>query len=149
MKCTLVFTALFAFGCLPIHCGAEAYDQNPLVVSLEIPAPMDSAGGILVADVNDDGRQDYLVTVPGHLAVYDNSGRKLWIRQADLVVGSSSETHGLPGHHGSGVAAGDVDADGRCEVVYLTMDGVVHVLDGAGGEEEATARPPVPQGAAR
>jgi len=129
--------------------AAEAYESNPFVIALDIPAPRDSAGGIIVADVNGDGKMDYLVTVPGHLAVYGNDGSKLWIKKTDIGVGGQSESQGLPGHHGPGVAAGDVDGDGRCEVVFLTTDSVVHVVDGASGEEKASAAPPVPEGAAR
>ena len=47
------------------------------------------------------------------------------------------------------MAAGDVDGCGRCEVVFLTQDSVLHVVDGATGEAKATARPPVPAGAER
>ena len=122
---------------------------KPTVITLDIPAPKDSAGGILIADVNDDGRMDYLVTVPGHLAVYGADGRKLWITRVPIAVGGQSESQGLPGHHGPGVAAGDVDGDGRCEVVFLTKDSVLHVLDGATGRAEARAKPPVPKGASR
>ncbi len=135
--------------CLWATGDVGAYDRNPLVISLEIPGPTDSAGGILVADVNGDGKQDFLVTVPGHLAVYDNGGRKLWIAKTDLCVGGSSESQGLPGHHGPGVAAGDVDGDGRCEIVFLTKDRVLHVVDGATGRQKVTAKPPVPDGAPR
>ncbi len=138
-----------AHGSQRAHGRLGLYDRNPLVISLEIPGPEDSAGGIIVADVNRDGKQDFLVTVPGHLAVYDNGGRKLWIEKTELVVGGSSEGDGLPGHHGPGVAAGDVDQDGRCEVLLLSKDGRVHVLDGASGKLKATARPPVPKDAAR
>jgi len=128
---------------------AEPPKAGPLVIKLDIPAPEDSAGGIIVADVNGDGRMDFLVTVPGHLAVYAGDGRKLWIAKLDIAVGGQSESQGLPGHHGPGVAAGDVDGDGTCEVVYLTKDSVLHVVDGATGREKARAKPPVPGGAAR
>ena len=128
---------------------ALADHPKRLVLRLDLPAPTDTAGGIIVADVSNDGRQDFLVTTPGHLAVYDNSGRKLWIEKTDVVVSAKSETNGLPGHHGPGVAAGDVDGDGRCEVVFLTSDRVLHVLDGATGAEEARAKPPVPAEAER
>ncbi len=128
---------------------AGAYGSNPFVIKLAIPAPGDSGGGMITADVNNDGKMDYLVTVPGHLAVYDNSGRKLWIKRTDIGVGGQSESQGLPGHHGPGVAAGDVDGDGKCEVVFLTKDSVVHVVDGAGGAEEASGRPPCPKEAQR
>ena len=122
---------------------------EPLVIDLDIPAPQDSAGGIMTADVTDDGKPDFLVTVPGHLAVYGNSGAKLWIKRTPIVVGTQSESQGLPGHHGPGVAAGDVDGDGRTEVLFLTLDGRLHCVRGADGHEEATAKPPVPDGAQR
>ena len=132
-------------------CGAVAqgYQSNPFVIKLAIPAPKDTAGGIIAADVNNDGRMDYIVTAPGHLAVYSNDGEKLWVVRRDIVVGSSSESHGLPGHCGPGVAAGDVDGDGKCEVVFLSEDSVVHIIDGATGQEQANAKPPYPQGASR
>lgn len=122
------------------------------VIPLDITRPPgtdESAGGLLVADVDDDGRMDYLITVPGRVAAYSNDGRKLWIKDVDLVVGGSSEAHGLPGHHGPGVAAGDVDGDGACEVIFLTRDGTLHVINGATGTSQASATPPVPEGAER
>jgi len=122
---------------------------TPVVIKLDMPAPQESEGGLIAADVDSDGEPDYLVTVPGNLAVYANDGRKLWVRATDLVVGGQSESQGLPGHHGPGVAAGDVDGDGKCEVIFLTKDGVLHVVDGATGQERMTAKPPVPKGAER
>jgi hypothetical protein len=104
---------------------------------------------LIVADVNNDGMMDFLFTVPGYLAVYADNGRKLWGKPTDLVVGGHSESQGLPGHQGPGVAAGDVDGDGKCEVVFLTKDGVLHFVDGATGKEKVTAKPPVPKGAQR
>jgi hypothetical protein len=87
---------------------------------------------------------DYLVTVPGHVAAYANDGTKLWVLETDVVVGGSSEREGLPGHNGPGVAAGDVDGDNHCEVVFLTKDSTLHILDGETGRQETTAKPPYP-----
>ncbi len=138
---------LLLTGMLALNASA----QDPFIIKLDVPAPdaEDSAGGIIVADVNNDGNMDYLVTVPGHIAVHDHLGKRLWYKKTAVMVGGSSERVGLPGHHGPGLAAGDVDDDGQCEVVYLTKDRVLHVVDGATGREEATASPPVPKGAAR
>jgi hypothetical protein len=135
--------------CAGVMLGESTSPGNPLVIRLDIPAPQDSAGGMIAADVDDDEKMDYLVTVPGHLAVYGSNGRKLWIKKTDIVVGGSSEREGLPGHNGPGVAAGDVDGDGRCEVVFLTKDSVLHVVDGATGRQEASASPGFPKDAAR
>ncbi len=121
-------------------------------IELDIPGPAssdDSAGGIVAADLDGDDRPEILVTCTGHVAAYTTSGRKLWSHATDVVVGGQSESRGLPGHHGPGVAAGDVDGDGRVEVLYLKKDGVLRVVDGATGRDEATARPPVPSGAER
>ena len=143
----VVFKAVvFAFVCGGMVSAGQGYQSNPFVIKLAIPAPQDSAGGIIVADVTNDGKMDYLITVPRHLAVYGNDGKKLWIKKTDIVVGGSSENQGLPGHHGPGVAAGDVDGDGKCEVVFLTKNSIVHIVDGATGREEANAKVPHPEG---
>ena len=133
--------------------GAAPTEQSPTeVIHLDVPTssdPEESAGGIIVADVNDDGAMDYVVTVRGYLTVCGNDGKTLWTKNVDIVVGGSSESEGLPGHHGPGVAAGDVDGDGKCELVFLTKDSIVRIVDGATGQEEATGEPAVPEGAQR
>ena len=144
----LIVVGLMLLGCQkPLRLVRP--ETPSLTVELDIPAPTDSAGGLMVADLNQDERPDFLVSVPGHLAVYDNSGSELWIERADIVVSSKSEANGLPGHNGPGVAAGDVDGDGAIEVVFLTKDGTLHVVDGATGEPELQVRPPIPEGAER
>ena len=84
----LVFIRLGGFSTAIL--AGQSQQSNPVVIKLEIPPPADlndSAGGIIVTDTNNDGRMDYLVTVRGHLAVYNNSGEKLWIKKADISVG--------------------------------------------------------------
>ena len=123
------------------------YEENPFVVRMEIPGPADSAGGMIVADLDRDGLMDYLVTVPGHIAAYANDGSRLWVKKTDVRVGGSQEKEGLPGHHGPGVQAADVDGDGETEVLYLTRDGALYAVDGTNGREEWKVTPPVPEGA--
>jgi len=125
------------------------YESNPFVIKLDIPEQDDGTGGLIVADVNGDGLLDYLVTKPGYLAVYDHHGAKLWIEQTNIRVGGPSEGVGLPGWHGPGVQAADIDADGQTEVVFLTQDSVVHIVDGRTGREKISVRPRVPEGAKR
>ena len=132
-------------------CVAVGHAER-LVVRLDIPGPSgseDSAGGVITADLDDSGSMDFVVTVPGHVAAYGGDGGKLWVLKTDVVVGGSSEGEGLPGHCGPGVAAGDVDGDGKCEVVFLTKDSVLHIVEGKTGREKAKAKPAVPEGAQR
>jgi hypothetical protein len=134
-----------------VFCSAAnwpQYDANPFVIPLEIPAPGESsAGGILVADLTGDGLIDYLVTVPGHVAAYAHDGSKLWVHQVDVRVGGSSESEGLPGHHGPGVAVATVQ--GKIQVLYLTNSRELHAVDAATGALAWKASPPVPEGAER
>lgn len=127
----------------------EQYEANPFVIKMDIPGPEDSAGGLIAADLDNDGRMDYLVTVPGHIAAYANGGDKLWILETPVRVGGSSENEGLPGHNGPGVQAVDIDGDSQTEVLFLTQDGILHVVNGTSGEEEWNAKPPVPEDAER
>jgi hypothetical protein len=60
-------------------------------------------------------KQVFMASVPSVLKF--SGGAKLWIKKVDICVGGSSESEGLPGHNGPGVAAADVDGDGKCEVV--------------------------------
>lgn len=152
MKTLAACVSLCAIAILAASAAEPPYGANPFVITLDIPGPKDSrdsAGGIIVADLDGDGRMDFLVTCRGHVAAYGNDGRKLWTAKADISVGWSSENQGLPGHHGPGVAAGDTDGDGRCEAVFPTKDSVVHVVDGATGTPKGSAKPAVPKDAER
>jgi hypothetical protein len=62
---TMVLLARFIAAGAP-----EPPALKPFVIKLEIPPPQESEGGMIVADVDNNGTMDYLVTVPGHLAVY-------------------------------------------------------------------------------
>jgi hypothetical protein len=129
--------------------GWPQYATNPFVIRLDIPVPKDDKGSIIVADLNDDGLMDYVVTVPGHVAAYDNDGRKLWIVRTDIRLSMDSEKWGLPGQHAPGVQAADVDEDGQVEVLFLTEDSTIHAIDGATAAEEWTAKPSIPEGASQ
>ncbi len=147
-------TLMLVLGMLPLLGNAERvpYKTNPFVIKLDIPgipSNEESAGGIVAADLDADGTMDYLVTVPGHIAAYGHDGSKLWVSKVAVCVGGSSEREGLPGHHGPGVQAVDIDGDGSTEVLYLTKDSVLHVVNGATGKEKWSASPPVPDAAER
>ena len=120
-------------------------------IELDLPVAVidDGAGGLIAVDADGDGRRDLVVTKPGHIAVYDLSGRKLWTRRIDIQVTRSWTSDGLPGLHGPGVQAADIDGDGATEILFLTRDNVLHVVAGAtGADKHRVALPPPPAGAA-
>lgn len=144
---------VISLGVLGAATGTSAagpqYDVSPFVIDLDIPAPQDSAGSMITAGLTNDGRMDYLVTVPGHVAAYANDGRRLWILETPVAVGGSSESHGLPGHNGPGVQAADVDDDPEVEVLFLTRDGKLHIVSGVTGKEKRSFELRAPKGAER
>lgn len=128
------------------------YDANPYIIPLDMPSPdspLQSPGGIITADLTGDGMLDFVVTITGHIAAVGHFGQPLWSRAIDIQVAGHSEGNGLPGHHGPGVAAADIDGDGRVEVLYLTQSAELHVVDGATGELKWKAAPPFPAAAER
>jgi hypothetical protein len=149
IRLLIPLSILCVLSCTSIqqHADQPQFATNPFVIRLDIPAPNDDKGSIIVADLNDDDLMDYIVTVPGHIAAYENSGRKMWVVETDVRLSMDSEKWGLPGQHAPGVQAADVDEDGQTEVLFLTEDSTIHVVDGATGAKECMAKPSVPDGA--
>lgn len=106
-------------------------------------------GGIIAADVNDDGKMDFVITKDGHVAAYDYSGRNIWIKGVDIQVSTKSEVNGLPGWFGPGVQASDVDGDLRTEVLILTKKNTLHIIDGVTGKTEKVVLLRHPEGTER
>jgi hypothetical protein len=131
------------------HAMGQELVVNRSVIPLEVSAPKDSAGGLIAADVNGDSAYDLLVTAPKYVGAYATDGRRLWSRRIDVRVGGKSESQGLPGHHGPGVQAGDINSDGKTEVVFFDQDSTLHVLRGDDGQEMWSAKLKPPDGARR
>lgn len=145
------FTDIVAKNVLGRLYGIDApyVTAPPKVIGLDLPAESGDEGGLIVADLDGDGAMDFVVTKPGHIAVHDGSGRRLWAKRVDIQVSLSAERHGLPGLHGPGVQAGDIDGDGRLELLYLTRDNRLDIVDGASGEVRARIALAVPPEAER
>ena len=78
-------------------------------------------GQVAVADLTGNGFLDIIAAdTRGSVAVFDVNGKEIW------------ETH-LASLISQGVTIGDVDGDGRLEVVVGTSSGAVHVLRGDTG----------------
>lgn len=146
--------AFLSFSLTPSRTGEakplqNQYEANPFVFALAQRRPDERVGSIVAADVNNDGLLDYLYTTPGSLGAYDHFGSVLWVKHVDIHLTGQAESEGLPGLHAPGVQAGDVDGDGKTEVLFLTTDRRLIICDGATGQEKSQAKPPVPEGVAR
>ena len=120
---------------------------QPQVISLSFSLSDTYAGGLITADVDDDGQKDFIVTAPDSIAAYDQSGKEIWTQQIDIQLTEHAESHGLPGLHGAGVQAADIDGDQTMEVLFLTQNGAVNILNGANGEVENSIKLESPDGA--
>ncbi|MGB3189015.1 MAG: FG-GAP-like repeat-containing protein [Limnoraphis sp.] len=109
-------------------------NSNPQKIKLDLPPLKEGKGGLIVADVNNDKHKDFLVTHPNKIAVYDHSGQKLWVKSVNLQLTNKSENQGLPGLHAPGIQAGDINQDGQAEVLFLSSDHKLHILEGKNGK---------------
>lgn len=149
---------LFLFSLLSCGCGDKSNSGiidlpystiKPKVICLDLPAQDDGMGGLITVDVNDDGQKDFIITKAGHIGVYDHSGKRLWAKQIDVQLTNQSETYGLPGLHAPGVQAADVDGDEKTEVLFLTNDNALHIVQGTSGATKRNIRIKPPEGAER
>lgn len=127
----------------------EEFDTKILRIPLEISYGPGHAGSLIAEDVDNNGTRDLVVTAPGYIGAYATSGDLLWSRRVDIRVGEHSEIHGLPGLHAPGVQAGDINGDGRTEIVFLDREGRLRVLRGDSGLDLWSCKLPVPPGARR
>lgn len=150
-------------GCQPVENAVEASASGPGTAQTNVPAPyfrgqpqriaLDlpprieaerGSGGLLAVDLNRDGQREFVVTQPGYVGAYDQTGEKLWDRQADIQVSWKAENQGLPGLHAPGVQAADMDGDQTIEVLFLTRDRTLQILEGATGKlkHQRSLQPP-------
>jgi hypothetical protein len=145
LRCFRIVLSLIVSGFLTLTYAQkseiELYsDIKPRIIRVDLPAEDEGIGGLVAADINDDSRKDFIITKPNHIAVYDNSGRKLWVKRVNIQATAQAEQYGLPGWHGPGVQAADVGGDGSTEVLYLTQDGSLHMVEGSSGRTKWTER---------
>ncbi|NET29229.1 FG-GAP-like repeat-containing protein [Okeania sp. SIO1I7] len=133
----LFFLLFLSSGCSQL--SSLPYSSiKPQIIELDLPAEDERIGGIITADINNDGQKDFIITKPGHIVVYQGSGQKLWAKQIDIQVSKKSEKYGLPGWQAPGVQAGDVDGDSKTEVLFLTKDNTLHIVEGESGKTKKT-----------
>lgn len=111
---------------------------NPQIIQLDLPSEDDRAGGLITADVDNDRQKDFIITKPNHIAVYTHSGQKLWTKQLNIQITGKAESKGLPGKHGAGVQVADIDGDRKTEVLFLTKDSTLHIIQADNGETKKT-----------
>ncbi|CDN17256.1 hypothetical protein RintRC_6598 [Richelia intracellularis] len=128
----------------------QTYSQiKPQIIELDLPTKDNKVGGLITADVDDDGQKDFIITKPGHIAVYNHSGKKLWVKQIEIQVIGKSEKNGLPGWHAAGVQAADVDGDKQTEVLFLTKDKTLQIVQGKNGNIKKSITLDSPSGTER
>ena len=128
------------------------YSANPFKIPTSLPA-FSRRGGLIVNFFNDDCLLDYAISQkdgkfgPGtsRIAVYDHSGSEIWKKEnISLRINERAEDYGLPGTNGPGISAGDVDGDGKIEIVHLDTENQVIIRDGKTGNVEKTIAIPFP-----
>ncbi len=119
---------------------------NPKTIQLDLPTEDDRAGGLITADVDNNRQKDFIITKPHHIVVYTHYGKKLWAHQLDIQVTGKAESEGLPGLHGSGLQAADMDGDKKTEILFLTKDNTLHIIQGDNGAIKQSIKLESPSG---
>ncbi|MFA3916181.1 rhamnogalacturonan lyase family protein [Ruegeria hyattellae] len=113
---------------------ASPYPENPMVFELDVPLTSPWKGGLFAHDLTGDGRMDFVITAPGHVAVYTAEGAPLWHVRDEINLGQDKRGFPFPGPHASGAIAGDMDGDGAEELAYLLPDGTLVIREGRTGQ---------------
>lgn len=120
----------------PLERNVPYSEIAPQVINLGEPFFRDREGGLITADLDNDGQRDIVLSRANRVQAYRSSGELLWSLDAPIQLGGQAERNGLPGLHGSGLQAGDPDQDGRTEVLFVTTQNTLMVIDGATGAEQ-------------
>jgi len=125
------------------------YSSNPYRIKIsELHTDLTrGGGGILVADIDNDGLLDYLLSTTCEsenkketvLSAYSHQGKLLWVlNDIDLLLTNKAEIDGLPGLCAPGIEVADVDLDGSNEVVYLSHHNEIIIRNGLDGQLKRT-----------
>ena len=141
---SLVLLSFFTWGCVDQSTANSSYKKatnfdstvKPQVIRLDLAAQYEKSGGIVTADINNDGQKELMLTKPDRLVAYTHGGQLLWSKQMEIQLTGKAEDEGLPGLHAPGVQAADVNGDGQTEVLALTPDNHLEILHGATGETQ-------------
>ncbi len=95
-----------------------------------------SAGSIIAAQLDEnDSAMELILTDKSSVAAYKLNGTLLWKKHVELCVSGQSEKEGLPGHHAPGMQIADINDDSKEEVLFLSKNNLLHILNGTTGEE--------------
>jgi hypothetical protein len=112
------------------------YSSNPFVFPIDprlVPGNL-QGGGVIVFDVNGDGRMDFILSTHEAVGAYSHDGRQLWVVTPGVYLAKTWTS--LAGGKRPGVIAGDIAGDGHPQVAYLVDADNLRILDGATGVEQ-------------
>ncbi|MBE9144534.1 rhamnogalacturonan lyase family protein [Planktothrix mougeotii] len=151
-KILSLFSLSLVLASLNWGCGEASSSQqeslsnpnpNVKVIPLDLSMKSKDQGGLIAVDVNNNNQKDFIITQSrsnllgqqqGLIQVYDHSGQKLWEKSAKVQLTTQAESEGLPGLHAPGVQAADVNGDGKIEVLFLTTDKRLQIVEGETGQ---------------
>jgi hypothetical protein len=127
---------------------AIGYSQTrPKIIQMDFGIEDDGRGGVVVFDLNGDRLKDFIVTRPGLICAYDNSGKKRWLLRHDILITVKAEANGLPGWHAPGIQIANGQNRKGSRVYFLSSQGALVILDGATGRKLHEINLIPPQGA--